>query len=68
MFILTSLRCLVWGHELVREVDRDRNGRIERVRLSCMHCPKRTPGWTLNATRERQAPRSAIGETIAVTR
>jgi hypothetical protein len=48
MFLLTSVRCLLWGHELVKETDRDQEGRIERVRLSCIHCTKRTPGWSLN--------------------
>jgi hypothetical protein len=51
MFMLTRLRCLLWGHELVQETDRDRDGRIERIRLSCIHCPKRTTGWTLNSRR-----------------
>jgi hypothetical protein len=47
MAILTSIRCLLWGHEMVQESDRDQEGRIERIRLLCIHCTKQTPGWTL---------------------
>jgi hypothetical protein len=47
MSLLTSVRCLLWGHELVKETDRDQEGWIERVRLSCIHCTKRTRGWSL---------------------
>ena len=38
IMLLTGIRCLLRGHELVQETDRDQTGRIERIRLSCIHC------------------------------